>query len=89
MFRDIVYRRHPKNEIVNLQDLLWKSMFDFVIHSSPEEDLKSMDIGLKCSQILYEWTGIWTPPNGNGRNNTYLHWWMLKNYDTSAYCYLV
>jgi hypothetical protein len=84
----MAYRRHPKNEIPALQALFWYSVFDLVIHSSPEKVLKSIDFGEICRQIL-DGCGIWTPPEGKGQNNTYLHWDILKNYDTSAYCYLM
>jgi hypothetical protein len=65
-------------------------MFGLYIHSSSEE-LRSMDVGVGCRQILDEWTGIFTPIDGKGesQNNSYLHWSILKNYDTSAYCYLL
>jgi hypothetical protein len=92
MFSYIAYKRHPKNELDSIQQLLWETVFDFTIHTSSEKDLKSMDLGMKCSQILDEWTGIRTAPNEKGHqggNNEYLHWSMLDTYDTSAYCYLV
>ncbi|PMD19823.1 hypothetical protein NA56DRAFT_705055 [Hyaloscypha hepaticicola] len=71
--------------------LLWKSKFDFIIHSSSEEDLRSMDFGVVCKQILEEQTGIFTPSDGKGeiRNNSYLHENLLSSYNTSIYCYLL
>jgi hypothetical protein len=91
MFSEIAFIRHPQHDLYSTLDLLWKSMLDLSIHSSSEEELRSMDIGVGCRQILDEWTGIFTPFDGKAesQNNSYLHWTILKNYDTSAYCYLL
>jgi hypothetical protein len=92
MFNDIEYTKHPKNYLSGILSLLWKSVFDYTIHTASEEELKNMDLGVKCRQILDEWTGIRTVPNEKGRvdtNNEYLHWSTLNYYDTSTYCYLV
>lgn len=91
MFSKIKYKRHPRHDLYNTLELLWKSTFDFIVHSASEEDLKSMDLGVVCRQILDEQTGIFTLFEGKGQsqNNSYLHWNMLENYDTSAYCYLL
>jgi metallopeptidase MepB len=97
MFKEIVYKRNPKNDLADIQYLLWASQFDFIIHSASEEELKSMDFGKICSQILTEWAGIFTANSGNDAapktkylpNNQYLHMNELKNYDTSTYCYLL
>jgi hypothetical protein len=91
MFSEIAFIRHPQHDLYSTLDLLWKSMLDLSIHSSSEEELRSRDIGVGCRQILDEWTGIFTPFDGKGesQNNSYLHWTILKNYDTSAYCYLL
>jgi hypothetical protein len=93
----MVYQRNPKNGSENIQYLLWASQFDFIIHSASEEELKSMDFGKICSQILTEWAGIFTAKSlddATGRNNyipnnSYLHMKELKNYATSTYCYLL
>jgi Zn-dependent oligopeptidase len=91
MFSEIAFRRHPQNDLYLTLRLLWMSMFDLSIHSSSEEELRSMDIGVGCRQILDEWTGIFTPFDGKGesQNNSYLHWSILRYYNTSAYCYLL
>ncbi len=91
MFNEIHYKKHPRNDLYSTMQLLWKSNFDFIVHSSSEKDLRTMDFGVVCKQILEEQTGLFTPSDGKGeiRNNTYLHWDLLDNYDTSIYCYLL
>jgi len=97
MFKEIVYKRNPKNGLERIQYLLWASQFDFTIHSASEEELKSMDFGKICSQILTEWAGIFTANSGNDAppktkylpNNQYLHMEQLNHYATSTYCYLL
>jgi hypothetical protein len=93
----MVYQRNPKDDLGDIQYLLWASQFDFTIHSASEEELKSMDFGMICSQILTEWAGIFTanrsndapPKNKYLPNNQYLHLKELNNYATSTYCYLL
>jgi metallopeptidase MepB len=91
MFNEIHYEMHPRNDLYNTMQLLWKAKFDFIIHSSSEKDLRTMDFGVVCKQIVDEQTGIFTPSDGKGeiRNNSYLYWGLLNNYDTSIYCYLL
>ena len=98
MFDEIKFRRHPKHDLWAFLYLIWQSKFDFTIHSASAKELESMDLGVVCRQILEDSTGIFTPPDGekkkmgeNGelQNNAYLHWSILKDYDTSAYCYLL
>jgi hypothetical protein len=90
MFEEIAYKRNPRNDLGRIQYLLWASQFDFTIHSASEKELKSMDLGMICNQILIEWAGIFTANNGkDGPNNQYLHMDQLRNYDTSTYCYLM
>ena len=91
MFDEIKFDRYPKHDMNLILVLVWNSVLDVTIHGSTEEELKSMDLGVVCNKILEEWTGIFSVSEGKGpvQNNSYLHWSILKHYDTSAYCYLL
>jgi len=89
IFDHIKYKQHPMNSLNEFLNLLWMSVFDLEVHGSSEEDLKHINLGIRCQQILESWTGIFTPPDGLGENNNYRHWDNLDGYSSSMYCYLL
>jgi metallopeptidase MepB len=49
MFKEIAYKRNPRNDLGRIQYLLWASQFDFTIHSAFEKELKSIDLRMICN----------------------------------------
>jgi len=87
VFDSIVSDFHPGNVAnqCHYQKLLWKSKFDYVIHSYSTAEVEKAELGVNCLEILRN-TGIFGMDGK--RNNTYLNWNELNNYKAAYYCYL-
>lgn len=56
MTEDLKYNRHPKYNMADLQNILWASVFDLVIHSAWDKNRPMMIPNDQHRQTLDKWT---------------------------------
>ncbi|KAL2072968.1 hypothetical protein VTL71DRAFT_10292 [Oculimacula yallundae] len=89
-FSSVKLRNHPRNRLFTFQMIFWRAKFDLVAHSLTQKQTEAMDLAYECQKIFNEiFYSTDRLNSGEGRDNTYLSWKSLENYETSYYCYLV